>query len=300
MIRLPPLLLLLPACGAETLAQSWQLDRLRVLAVAAEPAEPRPGDTVSFTSLVYTPTGVSLAGTVWFACLPQSADEFGCTLDPALLDALQVDPSALSPDELAELVALAQEAGLIGFEPGFAPRWPVPADALDALPDAARAEGLSAIINVTALPESASGATLDPAEVEAAYKRVPVSLAATPNHNPAVDGVDIEPAVAPQDGLHAVQPGATYTLTPRFPDSAIEEYVFINEDGAEESRTEEPYFTWYAEGGTFDQPFSLYPTSDVEWTAPDAGFEGWVLVVMRDRRGGMAWSGLRLSTGEAR
>lgn len=299
MIRPLSVLLLLPACGVETLAQSWQLDRLRVLAVAAEPAEPRPGDTVSFTSLVYTPEGVDLAGTVWFACLPTSADEFGCTLDPALLDALQVDPSTLSPEELATLIAEAQAAGLIGFEPGFAPRWSVPADALAALPPDAQSEGLSAIVNVTALPDLGDGVTPGPDDVEAAYKRVPVSLAATPNHNPRVDGITIDPAVDAAAGLLQVEPGATYTLTPTFPDDAIEDYTFRNENGEDETRTEEPYFTWYAEGGIFDQPFSLHPTSDVEWTAPSAGFEGWVLVVMRDRRGGMAWSGIRLTTGSA-
>lgn len=297
MIRPLLLPLLLPACGVETLAQSWQLDRLRVLAVAAEPAEPRPGDTVSFTSLVYAPEGVTLAGTVWFACLPTSADEFGCTLDPALLEALQVDPSTLSPEALAALIAEAQAAGLIGFEPGFAPRWSVPADALDALPPAAQAEGLSAIVNVTALPDLGDGATPTAEDVEAAYKRVPVSLAPTPNQNPRLDSIAVEPAVEATAGVLRVEPGATYVLTPVFPDEAIEDYTFRNEDGLDETRTEEPYFTWYAEGGIFDQPFSLHPTSEVEWTAPGAGFEGWVLAVMRDRRGGMAWSGVRVSTG---
>ena len=42
-------------CVANQLSQSWQLDRLRVLGAQVEPAEPRPGETVSFTSLVYTP-----------------------------------------------------------------------------------------------------------------------------------------------------------------------------------------------------------------------------------------------------
>ena len=60
----------------------WQLDRLRVLATQATPAEAAPGETVAFESLVYQPDGESLEGVVWFGCLNESATSFGCTIDP--------------------------------------------------------------------------------------------------------------------------------------------------------------------------------------------------------------------------
>ncbi len=62
-----------------------------------------------------------------------------------------------------------------------------------------------------------------------------------------------------------------------------------------ETRTEEPYFSWYTEGGSFDQPFSLHPSTDVEYTVPKEDFSGFLVVVMRDRRGGMAWQVLRVT-----
>ena len=46
------MLLFLLACSRIEVSESWQIDRLRILAIAAEPAEPRPGDTVRFRSLV--------------------------------------------------------------------------------------------------------------------------------------------------------------------------------------------------------------------------------------------------------
>jgi hypothetical protein len=279
-------------CGDTGLAQSWQLDRLRVLGVQAEPAEPRPGDVVRFTSLVYVPKGTSLAGTVWFACLPSGSDEFGCEVDTSVLEALQGDLSDLTPEEQAELYQQAVEAGFVGFEPLLPPIWIAPDDALDGLTEAEQEEGLSAIINITALPE---GEDVDETDLELAYKRVPVSLATTPNHNPAIDSLDVElggALVASHAAPFVAKRGETYTLRPTLAVDSLETYTFINNEGETEEREEQPYFTWYTEGGSFDQDFSLYPHVDVDWTAPDKPFSGVIVTVVRDRRGGMAWASL--------
>lgn len=297
-----PVLLLVASllgCTTEPLSESWQLDRLRVLGVQAEPAEPQPGDTVVFRSLVYVPYGETLAGTVWFACLPEGSTDFGCTLDDSLTEALSGDLESLSPEEQLALFQQAQEAGLIGFEPLFPPSWTVPEDALDALPDEDKPEGRSAVVNLTALPDT----TDEEAEVELAYKRVPVSLAETPNQNPVVTGVLVEEksgkddnatytVVVANDGAVTVTPGTTYRLTPLLEEGSIEDYTYRTSTGEEEQRTEEPYFTWYAEYGQYDQPDSLFPVLDVEWTAPKGGFEGVIATVARDRRGGMDWASL--------
>ncbi|MCB9761391.1 MAG: hypothetical protein H6739_16230 [Alphaproteobacteria bacterium] len=86
--------------------------------------------------------------------------------------------------------------------------------------------------------------------------------------------------------------------------STVEAYTYVNSDGEEEARTEEPYFTFYATGGTFVEPFTLWSaddgdpdtpsTSAATWTAPvdPETPEVQVLIVVRDRRGGMAWSQL--------
>ena len=59
------IILMSMGCSALEMAQSWQLDRLRILAAKAEPAEPKPGDEVRFTSLIFTPEEQSFSFQCW-------------------------------------------------------------------------------------------------------------------------------------------------------------------------------------------------------------------------------------------
>ena len=259
-------------CAGTDLSAAWQLDRLRVLGLRAIPAEPAPGQFTTFESLIYTPDEMTVS-VVWFACLSQSADAFGC----------EIDDSELSNMEDAEIEDLI-DAGFIGFEPGFPPTWVPPTEALDDLSEEDKLEGENAIVNIIVSPD---GGDEDDALV--AFKRLVVSLAETPNHNPEVTGITLEGKLMPDGSPLLASPGQSYTLVPNLAPDAIEDYTFINTAGESEQRTEEPYFTWYTDGGEFDQAYSLYPSMDVEWTAPESAEPGTIIVVMRDRRGGMAW-----------
>lgn len=279
-------------CGASEMAQEWQLDRLRILGVRATPAEPQPGDTVTFESLVYVPPDVTVTGVVWFGCLPDGGVGFGCPIDPDLFEDLSsADPATADPAELAAQFAALQEAGLLGFEPFLPPTYAVPIDALDTLDESARQEGRNAIINLTALPE---GAEAD--DIELAYKRLPVSEAVTPNHNPDIEGIvasgaDLRGGTGTEGDPFRVRPKGKLTFTPELAEDAVETYQYRTSTGETEDRTEEPYFSWYLEDGTFDQNISLPPFSETEYTAPkEAGWSGVVMAVVRDRRGGMGWS----------
>ena len=280
--------LLLGCYEQPELSESWQLDRLRVLAVAAEPAEPQPGETVSFTSLVYSPDHAEIP-TIWFACLPEAADDYGCDVDTSVFESLSgLDPENMSSEELAQLYADLVAAGFVGAEPYFPPSWTPPADALDGLSDTEKLEGLSAIVSIFATP--ADAASLD--DAEAAYKRVPVSLATTPNQNPVLTGFLQSDGTALADGAQVtVSAGATLTVDVVL-SGEPEDYTYTDDDGVVETRTEEPYFTWYAEGGTFEDTTTLWPETQVTWTAPDESGTLLLYCVARDRRGGMAWSGL--------
>jgi len=309
-------LLLLTGCNYEAMAPSWLIDRTRILGVQAEVngepglAEPRPGDRVSFRSLTAHPDYDDFAVT-WMGCLPDEASNFGCEVDIEAVNALfDVDTEELTAQELLELLAQAQELGFLGFEPYFTPALQVPDDVLNGLTEEERLEGLNYFLTLSAFPmeEDESGELVevdgladDDGLVELAYKRMPVSEASTPNHNPElasfeVDGIDIA-----ADQLLHVSAGQTYTLDPILGETAIEEYRYVTSDGAEETRIEEPYFTFYATGGTFDYNFSLYPYSAVDWTAPDdaVGEPHRVWVVVRDRRGGMGWWTLQLGVDTA-
>jgi hypothetical protein len=299
-------LLLLTGCANyEPMSQSWMIDRTRILGVQAEVAsepglaEPRPGDRVVFRSLVVHPDYSDFAVT-WMGCLPDDANNFGCEVDIEAVSALfDVDIDELTNQELLALYAEAQELGFLGLEPYFSPFLVVPEDVLADLTAEEQLEGLNYFLTLSAFPlfEDENGEWVEPDleqddnSIELAYKRMPVSTASTPNHNPelsalTVDGYPIEP----NQVLH-VTAGQSYALDPILGETAIEAYEYVTSNGETETRIEEPYFTFYATGGSFDYSYSLYPYSSVQWTAPDvsAGAELRVWVVIRDRRGGMGW-----------
>lgn len=289
-ITLPVLAALaLTACDSPRteLSSSWMIDRLRILAVKAEPAEPGPGDTVTFEGLVVSPD-LELELVMWIGCLGSDLDVFGCEIDATILDDIgDLDPDEMTPEELFELYETLQEAGLMGVEPYLPPSFTVPDDILDDLGEEERNEGLSLFVQVTAIPEGA----LDQDDSELGLKRVPVSDAATPNHNPVIDhllfdGVEIGPATTVE-----VDAGESYVLEPILSDDAIESYEYQDVSGAVEERIEEPYFSIYIEQGSLDAVNTLYPYSDFEWTAPSdpAGPELTLWIIAQDRRGGMSW-----------
>ncbi|MBM4364881.1 MAG: hypothetical protein FJ090_02020 [Deltaproteobacteria bacterium] len=281
------MVIFLLACAADELSQSWQVDRLRVLAVAAEPAEPRPGDTVTFSSLIVSPVE-PLAGSAWFACSAELSSDYGCEVDPALLEGAEggeIDPATLA------------EAGMIGFLPYLAPSWTVPGDYLDALDDDAKLEGTFGMVYIMAFPDKEN---VDEADIEVAYKRVPVSLATTPNDNPVVTALSIGGYVVPEGATIRVEPGKTYTLGYAMAEGSVETYAYRNSAGQDEEREEEPYATFYLQEGSFDQPYAVWPDAEVEFTAPGeptlAAQSLWVVV--RDRRGGMGWASITVVYGD--
>lgn len=265
-------LLLLLACTELDLSPEWELDRLRLLAIRAEPAEPRPGETVAFTSLSYVPDGAEWSA-VWFACVTAA----GCTLDPALLEGLD---QAETPEEQAELMAALAAAGFIGAEPGFPPSWPVPADALDGLTEAEALEGVGANVQVTLTAAD---------DTELVLRRMPVSLAATPNLNPDIGGVLVDGDPVEADGTFTADAGETFELRAVVA-GGLEDYLYTNTDGEVEERTEDLEWRWYAELGTLNfGDDDIEGASTMEWTAPDSAGESVLHAVVLDGRGGMGW-----------
>jgi hypothetical protein len=300
------LFVLLNGCDQTELTEAWQLDRLRVLGVraqvAGEPdpvlgyrAEPEPGETTTFESLVYVPKDTTLELTSWFACLPDASSPYGaygCEPDPELMSTLEAlnpadidfnDPAVT--EELLNLFEQAKEAGLIGMEPLYPPEWQVPDDALDGLTDAQRLEGRIAFINLSAVPSDA----IDESDLELAFKRVPVSEAKTPNHNPDIVDILVANQSLVNEAGFTAKRNTTYRLEPVLAQHHIETYAFNNDQGDTKWRVEQPYFNWYSEDGVFDQPTTLHPYTTVEWTAPKAAGLISIYVVVRDRRGGMGW-----------
>ena len=252
------------------LEQAWSVTKPRLLAVRSEPAEPRPGDTVTFDALVADPTG-EIDSVLWIAC-PSPDDGgigFGCIDD-------------------------SQE--VIGIQPFQQPVLTTPTDILDGLDEFERLEGRSVLVQVTGLPPvdptnpDVDFEDIDFNQIEAGYKRVVVSNATTPNNNPEVVGLSADGTELPFGTVLEVDPDQTYAIGAFVSDDTIENYEFLNSDRVIEQRIEEPYITWYATAGTVVEPFTLFPFLESDWRAPEeSGTEGTIWGVLRDRRGGQTW-----------
>lgn len=288
--RLAPLLLLLCAgCvingdkwpRPRDLSPAWLVDRPRLLAVRADPPEVRPGEQATFEALLPTPGLDAPLTRIWFACPPEDPGGigFGCFLDLGGLDI----------DDPADLF----EQGLIGVEPGLPPRYTVAEGVLDDLTEPYdRQRGRHVLVQVAALPddlEADDAGDIDFNELEVGYKRLVVSEAPTPNRNPEVVALRVEDhEVEPGVVVH-VEAGQRYDIEAVLADDAVETYDYLNRHGDVEQRTEEPYASWFATGGTITRSTTLHPHTWTTWTAPESGERGTWYVVVRDRRGGMAW-----------
>jgi hypothetical protein len=278
----------LGGCNGIDVAESWQIDRMRVLAVAADPAEPQPGDTVTFRSLIVSPDK-PVDCSIWLAC--DTDGGYGCGLDGV---------SSATGSGTGDTGAAG--SSFVGIDPLTPLAWTVPEDFLADQTEEERLEGRSALVTVLSvadcdgllegdIAEAESILEGSPDDVEIAYKRLPVSLARTANHNPEVigvrvDGVNVAPGVRVE--LEAAQ---TYWVEPVLAEGAVETYTYLTEAGLDEERVEEPYFLWYAQEGSYDQTGTLYPQTEVEYTTPTEPSlsEQSIWVVVRDRRGGMGW-----------
>jgi hypothetical protein len=259
------------------LEPGWSVLRSRVLGIRALPPEVAPGETATFEVLLPDPND-EIGAVLWLACPPEATTPFGCAVDLSVLG------EDATPEELAE-------AGVIGIEPGFAPRFVAPADALDALEPADRAEGLQYTVNAIGLPpDVADQEDVDFATFESAYKRIVISEATTPNQNPTIATFTVEGVDVPPGTVVELDPDQPYELSISLTDDSIETYEYVNPDGVLEQRVEEPWARWYATTGADLESTTIFPTVEADFvTGVESGVDGTWWVVVRDRRGGLAW-----------
>ncbi len=290
----PPIaaaLLALSACQAETMSQSYRIDRTRILGVKAEPAEPAPGDSVIFSSLVVHPE-FPIASVTWLGCLAAEAGEFGCDLS-ALTDLSEEELANLSPEQLDAILA---DVEYFGAEPDFLPPYTPEADLLDGLSEEQANEGVNLMLTLSAVAAVEGRDFDEDLDLEIAYKRVPISYALTPNRNPDIIGLTVDGQPATAGEAVTLERGRTYEIEPILSEDSVQDYIYIGEDGVEEQRTEEPYFTFYMTHGAPETGnYSLFPYSAFRYVADpgdEAGsgtIEATLWAVVRDRRGGMDW-----------
>ena len=228
------------------------------------------------------------------ACFDASAVDVAHTWAPDAATAV-ASPAALTvtlllSDELhVTVVAIPALATTVALSCRVSPICTV---ALDGLTEAETLEGRSGSLTVTLSTED---------DTELTIKRVPVSLATTPNHNPDVaplefDGNPVDPdASLTVDAGNDVEVHAALVGDP-------EEYTYVTTEGDTETRTEKPSWRWYTSGGTLSEvgDGSRGPSfadegqteATYSWITPEEPGTYTLAAVVLDGRGGMGWQRL--------
>jgi hypothetical protein len=290
--------LLLSACGTDFDPGSRVTD-FRVLALSAEPAFVSPGENVRLSVLSHTPSGV-VPSYGWAVCpSPREATPKGCL------------------DELEEIRRATGEIPLLGMGEGLSEvDVPVPADALDAIPEIARPGAVVGVLNVACpaslelfgsnqgLPfrcfDPSDGRELGLDEQVVGMKRLFVREVDR-NQNPVIDRVTFHGRDWPADEIPEV--GACDTNGNRFDDcgsSLRNSMAAIPRAGDFEAGTDEfgrafseqIVVQYYATEGLFENEVRIGEAPETSWVARKraSGSDVTLWFVVRDDRGGVSWT----------
>jgi hypothetical protein len=251
------------------------IDDARVLAVIAEPAEAKPGATITYEAVIASPGGPLALAPSWGYCTspkPPTEDNAAstdCVGGNALID-LGTAPTVMG--------ALPAE-GCIRFGPdvppgGFRPRDP---DASGGYFQPVRV----ASDDLLAIGQSRITCNLPTAPFEAAARFRAEYVA---NANPVLDPIVLDRVAA----------NADVTLSASWPETSAESYLYFDADAQQlVDRREAMRVSWFATGGTLAEDATAVAedaratSASTTWRTPAAG-DAWIWIVLRDSRGGVA------------
>lgn len=253
----------------------------RVLAIQSEPAEAKPGVSVTYRALIAAPEGPVGDAPAWAYCTapkPPTEDNAvstGCLAENALV------PLGTS----SEVMATLPSDGCILFGPdvppgGFRPRDPDPSggyyqpvrvDVVDQV-----AFGFSRI--TCPLPNTTN-------DIARQYAQDYVA-----NENPTLDPVTLDAVPADTD----------VTLSASWPAEAAESYLYYDALAQRlVTRREAMRVSWFATAGAIAVDASAVGEDEdatsvsTIWHTPATG-DAWLWLVLRDSRGGVAWQELHV------
>ncbi len=278
-------LLLLPLLGlaacAENLPSTAVIDKLRVIAIRAEPPEGAPGTSVDLDALVVDPLQAQRQiEMTWFACVPAPGQQVTSCLNFA--------------SETPVLCVVNPEAPFCVISVDTTAQYQLPQLALTG-----RAEGESGQVIITQVvaPAGTLKACADhfrdegtPApDCDVSIKRLVVSRSAHPNKNPSlsdfqIDGMplpDLSAATVPElasESKHklsvALGAGSRETIDP--PLNGLS--------------TESLFVSYYTTDGKLDPVRTDDAKTESDLTVPEGPEALRLFVVAHDGRGGTAWT----------
>jgi hypothetical protein len=278
-----------------------KLEATRILAIAADPPQPPSGTATILRPLVYVPAGED-ASFSWSWCpLPTGPDDnYACHLDQAGADALfatlgitQAPPLDLGTGDTASFtnpLAATAVAALCSSGVSISP-----------VPFACTATGLP--ITIRLVVHAAQG---DLPAVTNVF--VPADDSLPPNHNPVISGLTIGDPPQPLDSSAPIAlPLASHIPLHALIDEASAEP--LPRPGPDDKPYERLSLSWFVELGDFgyqgkggvrtgflgdpNDPESPFAAAlDNTWNTP-SNFSAApirIVVVVRDNRGGVAWT----------
>jgi hypothetical protein len=301
LLRLPLLLAAVTAAFAGCTEEFDPYNRLtgfRVLAIRSEPPLPGPGETSTLSVLVYAPADDPPVSYAWSWCPMAGPAEKGheCLVGEEQLAMLAAAGLGLPPLDLGA----APTASLThAVDPGLlAALCDGSTGLLPTLPDCER--GFPVQIKVTV----SSGTRTATAVRELRLRFDP---ATEPNRNPTIEGLearqeeDLFVPMTEQNALTLPRDDKT-DIRAIVPDAASETYMGKDNDLRPAIVREQLVLTWFIESGDTKSERTTYIPGDIplktlvtnEWTPARikdyARDRARIIAVLRDNRGGVAWT----------
>jgi hypothetical protein len=275
-----------------------QLDRLRILAVASEPAMPLPGESATLSALTFAPNQESATyHWTWCPVTASAASGYTCPLDQPMAD--QIFAGALEPGAPLPNLDLGDGPTAVFTNP-----FPIPALA-GLCSSGVSFQGFSQKFDcddgfpISVVLDVATSAT----SLRAGFVlRLPAADPPVINQNPGVLGLSLAGILLEGAASIAVRPGQKVDLQAQIPIESIETRPIPPAEGPPGLRLERLTTSWFADAGRIDKARTVFvdgiatldQMSHNLWTAPKA--EDWPAsgvvqfqVVLRDDRGGEGW-----------
>ena len=274
------------ACAPNLGSDDSRVTAPRILAVRAEPAESKPGSSVTFTALVAGPQGpVQAPPIAWSFCeTPKSLNE-----DNVVSSACLDSKSLLAVGSGAVVTATTPNNGCSLFGPDAPPGAVRPRDPDETggyyQPVRADLPGWDPTFALSRIACDLPNAS--------AASATAFAKAYVPNENPTILPLAASAAGAPVS-LDAAKPGIRVDLVARWPPESAETYAYY--DPASDtvgSKREALSIAWYASGGVLDRESTgraeddRATSSNNAWTTPTKAGVVYLWIVLRDSRGGV-------------
>jgi hypothetical protein len=287
-----------PSCKPDFGERESLVDRIEVLAVRVEPPEAKPGEAVTTTLLVASPDGPVDAAASWaFCATPKLLTENGAVSKACLGDGVVPIGDARG----GVTTALPTRACFdFGPETQSAELRPRDADVTGGYYVPVRAR----------LTEAGSLTAFGFARVTCNLANAPADAAASfrdayrPNVSPTLLPIDARIEGAPDAAaLDRIPRGARVVLRASWSAGDAERYALFDvSTQTVTTQRESLRVSWFTTAGSFDRDRSGRTEDEIEtftentWAAPDEARTSYLFVVLRDARGGVAFTTLAVTT----